>query len=357
MGFNKYSLAIILNYLKTRWQRVKINNSFSSWSELLSGVPQGSVLGPILFNLYINDFFFQIKRTHPCNFADDTSLNAFDLSLENLLRDLEYDALSSIIWFENNFMKLNTDKCHFLVAANTYEHLWIRTGTSKIWESYQEKLLGITIDKNLNFNAHIANLCKTANQKVSALARIAKLLPFKRKRILFKAFIESQFSYCPLVWMFCSRQMNRKINHVHERALRIVYNDYESSFNEILIKDNSVLIHRRNIQLVALEMYKIVHNLVPPFMNEIFGERIQTSNRSGNIFLRQNVNSVYNGENSLRIFGPIVWNTMLPERYKSCTSIIEFKNAIKSWIPNNCLCRLCRIYVPRLGFISTISQT
>ena len=69
-----------------------------------------------------------------------------------------------------------------------------------------------------------------------ALARVAKFLTFHRKRVLLKAFIESQFSYCPLIWMFCSRKMNRKINYIHERALRLVYDDYESSFDELLSK-------------------------------------------------------------------------------------------------------------------------
>ena len=118
----------------------KDKTSFSIWSELLTGVPQGSVLGPLLFNLYINDLFCQITSTHACNFADDTSLNAFNMNLEELLLDLEYDTLSAIIRFENNFMKLNQDKCHFLIAANTHEHLWVKVGDTLIWESTEEKL-------------------------------------------------------------------------------------------------------------------------------------------------------------------------------------------------------------------------
>ena len=127
-------------------------------------------------------------------------------------------------------MKLNKEKCHFLVSGNINEHLFAKVGDERIWESGEEELLGITIDKNLNFNTHLAILCKKVGQKVTALARVVKLLSFEKKRTLLKAFIESQFSHCPLVWMFCSRKMNSKINHIHERALRLVYDDYRSSF-------------------------------------------------------------------------------------------------------------------------------
>ena len=105
-------------------------------------------------------FFCQIGNTHPCNFADDTSLNSFDMNLENLLFNLERDTLSVIIWFENNYMKLNEDKCHFLIAANTNEHLWINIGNAMIWESKEEKLLGVNIAKNLNFIKYLCYVAK-----------------------------------------------------------------------------------------------------------------------------------------------------------------------------------------------------
>ena len=171
------------------------------------------------------------------------------------LRSPKVIALTAIIWFENNYMKLNQSKCHFLTCGST-EQLWVKVGNEMIWESQFEKLLGMTVDKNLNFNLHLKSLCKKVNQKVSALARIANILPFPKRRIILKSFIESQFSYCPLVWMFCSRTMNRKINQIHERALRLVYQDYSSTFEELLKKDNSLTFHHRNIHQVALEMFK-----------------------------------------------------------------------------------------------------
>ena len=111
---------------------------------------------------------------------------------------------------------------------------------------------------------------KKSNSKVTALVRMVNIIPLKRKRVSMKAFIESQLSYCPLIWMFYSRKMNRKINKIQGRALRLVYDDYLSSFDELLRKDNSVCIHHRNIQRVAIEMFKVKHKLCPEIVQSLF---------------------------------------------------------------------------------------
>ena len=84
------------------------------------------------------------------------------------------------------------------------------------WERAQEKLLGVTIDKNLILNPHFSTMCKKAGKKVTALARLSRLLPFHRRREILKTFIECQFSHCPFLWMSCSRKMYRNINHIDE---------------------------------------------------------------------------------------------------------------------------------------------
>ena len=88
-------------------------------------------------------------------------------------------------------MKLNEDKCHFLISGNIHEYLFAKVGGRRIWESPEDKLLGVTIDKNLNFNPYLTKLCKKVSQNVTALTRVAKLLPFHKRRILLNAFIES----------------------------------------------------------------------------------------------------------------------------------------------------------------------
>ena len=260
-GFDKNSLRVIFSYLTDRWQRVKINTTVSSWTELLQGVPQGSVLGAILFNIYINDLFFLLKDTDVCNFADDTTPYVCDESLENVLTKLEHDSLLAITWFENNYMKMNAEKCHLLISGNKHEHIWAKIGEHKIWEESKVKLLGVIIDNKLNFEEHVNSLCNKANKQLTALIRLGKFLSFEKKRNLLKAFIESQFKYCPLIWMFHSRNLNNKINHLHERGLRLIYNDYETTFEDLLAKDNNFCIHHTNLHALVTEIYKSIHGI------------------------------------------------------------------------------------------------
>ena len=165
-------------------------------------------------------------------------------------------------------MKANADKCHLLLSENTkhvacINHIQIENKTS-------EKLLGVTIDSDLKFDIHVNNLCKKATQKLNALARISGYMDSSKKRTIMKAFITSHFSYCPLVWMFHSRELNNKINRIHERSLRSVYSDKTSTFQELLDKDKSVSVHHKNIQVLATEIYKTVNGLGPTIMNSIF---------------------------------------------------------------------------------------
>ena len=352
-GFSKESLCLVHSYLTNRWQRTKINKSFSSWSKLILGVPQGSVLGPLLFNIYINDLFWLNEQTDVCNYADDTTFYACNLDLETLLQRLEHDSLLAIEWFESNYMKLNGDKCHLLISGFKYQSHWARVGTTKIWESSHEKLLGVTIDKDLKFNIHISNICIKAGQKLTALGRISKLIPLNKRKTLFKAFIESQFAYCPLAWMFHDRSLNNKINHLHERALRIVYKDDYSTFEELLKKDNAFTIHHRNIQSMAIEVYKTKNGLAPSIMNDIFINRNYNGPdlRLQTDFCVPSVNTVFKGDDSLRHFGPLIWK-IVPYELKKINSLNKFKLEIKKWLPHNCPCRLCRDYVQGLGYVN-----
>ena len=144
---------------------------------------------------------------------------------------------------------------------------------SSIESNTKEILLGIPIDRDWKFGEHVNNLCKKSSQKLNALVCLAPFLNVDKKRIIMKAFIESQFGYCPLAWMFHSRSLNNKINPIHKRALRITYNGKSSSSQNLLEKDNFITIHHRNVKILATEAYKFLQGLSPPLMNEIYVER------------------------------------------------------------------------------------
>ena len=154
--------------------------------------------------------------------------------------------------------------------------------------------------------------------------------------------IKSQFNYCPLVWMFCSRQSNNLINKIHERSLRISYKDQKTSYHNLLGTHNELTIHQRNLQVLMTEIYKIVNGVAPPIMNSLFEFRSNEYNirnfRALSTDFRRTVNY---GIKTSTYRAPSLW-AKLPPEYKLAASLEEFKVKIKKWICDTCSCRLCK---------------
>ena len=158
-GFTRKSLSLIFSYLKGRHQRVKINADYSSWKEILHGVPQGSVLGPLFVNIFMNDLFLIVEHSDVCNYADDNSLTVADTSINTIISKLESDIQNLTLWFKNNAMLLNGDKCQFMITESSRTTrnnvARIKIDDKYVEESKKGKLLGITFDKNLTMDEHI----------------------------------------------------------------------------------------------------------------------------------------------------------------------------------------------------------
>jgi hypothetical protein len=181
--------------------------------------PPGLVGGSLLFNRYLNDLLWFMKDCEVCNFADDTTIFVCDKDLDVMRYKLEKSADIAIEWFRTNYFKLNTDKCKLIVGGRKSHSITARVGTSFVKEENFVKLLGVTIDNKLNFDDHISKLVKKANCKLSVIKRGLYMLTFNKRKTLLNYFVQSQFSFAPLVWMLCGKVANRKINKVHYKFL------------------------------------------------------------------------------------------------------------------------------------------
>ena len=179
-------------------------------------------------------------------------------------------------------------------------------------------------------------------------------MSFNQRKTILQTFIFSHFSYCPLVWMFHSRTLNNRINRIHERALRIVYQDIESSFADLLSKDNSFTIHERNIQTLAIELYKVAYRISPKIMDEVFPLKSGTRYAGESIFETSNIKTVSWGTETLGNIGPRIWS-IIPQRIKNLQKLSEFTRNIRKWKPEKCPCRLCKTYVKHIGFINVVN--
>ena len=244
------------------------------------------------------------------------------------ITSLEKASKALFEWFENNLLKSNADKCHLLVSSSDAVNL--RISEYDIKNSECEKLLDVKFDNKLTFEKHITNICRKASRKIHALARIAPHMDSSKRPMVMNAFFNSQFNYCPLIWMCHNRTTNRKINRLHERCLRIIYNDKQSSFKMLLEKDISVSIHDRNIQCPPTEMYKLSNELSPPIVSNIFTQQNCHSYnlRLNSQFSRPLVRSVFHGTKSISYLGPVIWD-ILPDSYKNLPNFSVFKNRIK----------------------------
>ena len=304
-------------------------------------MPQGSILGPLFFNILINDLFLFIETTTLCNSADDNTMHSSDKSSNIVISRLRHDFAITSEWFYENYMVLNPGKCHFLTLGFNKPFSDFSFENTIIKNVTEEKIQGIVIDNNLNFKSHMKKICEKANQKLSALARISKLTTPTQRKKLINSFINSQFTYCPLIWMFSSKGCYKRINKIHERSLRLILNDYESSFDSLLSTLNEKTIHQRCINVLLTEVYKYLNGYSPDLMNEVFYLRQNHYNlRNFNVFATDNPRNKYLLNSSVYRANQL-WQT-LPSEIKGCASLQLSKDKIKTW---RCERYQCQIYL------------
>ena len=214
-GLSDPACSLLQSYLSDRKQMVKLGHCKSTFLKIIKGVPQGSILGPLLFNIFLNDIFYFVKKSNLYNYADDNTLSYSHPDLLETKNVLTSESEYVIEWFGTNQMQANPGKFQTIVLSKRgcgyCESFTIHDNTVKCEDSV--KLLGVTIDYMLNFDLHISDICKKAARQITVLCRLSRYLSTETKLLIYKSFVRSNFSYCQVVWHFCSKSSTDKMEN------------------------------------------------------------------------------------------------------------------------------------------------
>ena len=343
-GVKHSSLLFLYDYLTNRQHRVRIGNSLSSFLYISMGVPQGSILGPILFNIFLNDLFLSDRVAELCNFADDNTLFAIAKTLVEVLLKLNVEINDILNWFRVNSLVANPGKFQVMFLGRFDPISTFDIGNISVKVKTQVKLLGIFIDDKLSFNYHVELKCQSAANKISALRRIRPFISLKTAKALCNAYIFSNFNYCPLIWMNFVKGNNNKIEKIQRRALSVVHQNYNSDIYELLSIDKGVTFHIKFIFKLLEEIFKTVHKQNPPFLHDIFTVKKSGHNlRRGEQLALPSTKTVKFGIQSLSFVGSLLWDR-LPKDVKESSSFEIFKGKLRL-LPNNfCTCPICKLW-------------
>ena len=207
--------------------------------EYIFWCPSGFYLGALLFLVFIADLFYLNYDLDFASYADDTTPYICGQDFNSIIEVLEPNVNKLFNLFRQNGLLEKSGKSHFLTSP--YERRSLKINDSVITSNFSEKLLGVLIDSELTFHDNITRLCSKANQKLSALARVSKYMTLQKRCLL-----------------------------IHKRALRTVYSDHKTSFLELLKRDKSVTIHKKNLQYLLIKTYKGKKGISPTIINGIF---------------------------------------------------------------------------------------
>ena len=267
-GMTKECCSFFQSYLRNRMQRVKIGDTFSEWTMVKRGVPQGSVLGPMFYNIFSSDLFHCIPSGKLHSYADDCQI--YDSHMEpNELDKLIQNYVTSVNqWFRINGMISNPSKHQAMVLGNKLHHRF----SFPIKDSLE--LFGMTIDQDLNIDKHIINICKEVNDQFNVMKRFSNLVSKHTMLLLYRNFIVPRFNYCADIWHFCGARNTKKLEDLNKRILRFILNEHNLSYSELLETISQVSLYNKRLASMLTTCYKCIHyERYPQYLKQILNRR------------------------------------------------------------------------------------
>lgn len=342
-GLRNSALRLLESYLSDRYQRVKCNGRFSTWLPVKCGVPQGSLLGPLLFNIFVNDVNDCVSASSLRLYADDTTQYSASINPVTLEININSDISRLNDWFAQNCLRINGKKTQAMILGNSNEHDFeLLVGSEQIEIRPILKILGVTLDNKLTYQAHITEMLKKFFAKVAALRRIKKLIPPHTMVSLYKTYVLPHLEYCSPILLGISTTLKKKLENCNYYAIRTLLNlgntvTYESC---LTLADMEFLERRRTLQSISL-FFKAHRLQGPAYISSFFSPRTCAYNlRSSGLNVSQPSYSSCYLHNSFSYIISHIWNN-LPSSTKMSSTITELRSRLNDATLTGCKCNKC----------------
>ena len=344
-GIRNDALSWFESYLSQRQQQVSINNTKSSFKSVTCGVPQGSILGPLLFLLFINDLPLYTNNVSTDMYADDTTLSDIQTSQEAIERNLQIALNELHIWCKNNGMVLNSAKTKVMLITTNQKRqrlnkdcLNLHYNDDALQTITNDKILGVYVDNNLMWSEHIKHISKKIASNIWLLSKIKMFLSQEHRVQFYKSYIQPHIDFCNIVWGSTSETNKLKILRLQKRAVRVILDYNVENSHEAMKALNIQSVYDRLFLRKAKFMFKVFHGIIPSYISENFTLR-------SNLNTSVNLRSIAAGcfvppkprtecfKQSMRYSGCLIWNS-LPDEVKNVQTVETFHKRCLKWLIN-----------------------
>ena len=344
--FDDTALKWFQSYIDGRTQKVVVGAHMSDKQDVTSGVPQGSILGPLLFIIFINDLSLYTELCNIDLYADDTNLHVSDKDLNNIESKLNTDIQNIESWSKSNNMVIHPNKCKSILIKSKLKKIHtstekgtlnVKVGNDFVAQVKCEKVLGLHVDENLSWDEHAKNVIKKMSSNLYLLRRLKSYIPKKTRLLFYNSYILPHMDYCSTIWGSCCKNTHLQIVKMQKRAARLILNVPSDTQSSLMFKDLrwQTFPDRVNYHKAVL-IYKSLNNLAPSYIKDLFQLNSEVhsyplrSTNSNKLYMHKPKTEIF--RKSLTYSGPAIWNS-LPDDVRNANSLTLFKTRYMRFRP------------------------